>query len=366
MEDNQQDKIISLENKIKDLTDKITRLERLQSIHTHRGYDESARIDDSIEIPDSKQFQSGPMAIAGYDVPITYDASGNVTSYGAKNFGVVVGQDDGRENNSSTILKSENAQMWLEDQPLTTSAISNGLYNWTFFQAFRPPLYQNNQGNLTVISGTAQITDTSFNWTTNSLVGAIIRIFDSTNSVFRLITSNNATTINFNSVPGFDSSTAKYLIYMPVFLGSGSVPWRRLYLAGDPLSTSKTTISNARFSAIRFDTGSSSGREVINLFFGTGTPEGSVVANIGSIYLRKDGGAGTSFYVKESQGTVITAGSFVGTPSDGLRYEIKTVGTTDFTAIGASSNTVGVIFTATGAGSGTGDAYQLNTGWIGK
>ena len=51
----------------------------------------------------------------------------------------------------------------------------------------------------------------------------------------------------------------------------------------------------------------------------------------------------------------------------GTVYEITEVGTTDFTAIGASSNTVGVLFTATGAGSGTGratsnlrDRYQLN------
>lgn len=34
--------------------------------------------------------------------------------------------------------------------------------------------------------------------------------------------------------------------------------------------------------------------------FGSGTPEGSISANIGSTYRRTDGGAGTSFYVKES------------------------------------------------------------------
>lgn len=34
--------------------------------------------------------------------------------------------------------------------------------------------------------------------------------------------------------------------------------------------------------------------------FGAGSPEGAVTAGIGSIYLRTDGGAGTSFYVKES------------------------------------------------------------------
>ena len=50
----------------------------------------------------------------------------------------------------------------------------------------------------------------------------------------------------------------------------------------------------------------------------------------------------------------VTAGAFV----TGTAYTIATVGTTNFTAIGASANTVGVIFTATGAGSGTGTATR--------
>lgn len=33
---------------------------------------------------------------------------------------------------------------------------------------------------------------------------------------------------------------------------------------------------------------------------GTGTPEGVVTANVGSIYLRTDGGTSTTLYVKES------------------------------------------------------------------
>lgn len=36
------------------------------------------------------------------------------------------------------------------------------------------------------------------------------------------------------------------------------------------------------------------------IFSGTGTPEGAVVAGVGSTFHRTDGGAGTSFYVKES------------------------------------------------------------------
>ena len=57
-------------------------------------------------------------------------------------------------------------------------------------------------------------------------------------------------------------------------------------------------------------------------------------------------------------GPTITTGNFVAT----TLYEIKTVGDTDFTLIGASDNTIGVQFTATGVGGGTtGEAYQVNT-----
>jgi hypothetical protein len=33
---------------------------------------------------------------------------------------------------------------------------------------------------------------------------------------------------------------------------------------------------------------------------GTGTPEGAVTAPVGSLFMRTDGGASTTFYVKES------------------------------------------------------------------
>lgn len=33
---------------------------------------------------------------------------------------------------------------------------------------------------------------------------------------------------------------------------------------------------------------------------GSGTPEGAVVAGVGALYVRTDGGAGTTLYVKES------------------------------------------------------------------
>ena len=59
--------------------------------------------------------------------------------------------------------------------------------------------------------------------------------------------------------------------------------------------------------------------------------------------------------------TTTNAGSFV----INKRYKIQTVGTTDFTLIGASSNAVGVVFIASGAGAGTGVAENLKYGFFG-
>jgi len=61
--------------------------------------------------------------------------------------------------------------------------------------------------------------------------------------------------------------------------------------------------------------------------------------------------------VAYEQGYTVTAGNFV----IGKTYLITYVGTTNFTAIGATSNTVGFYFTATGVGSGTGTAELSRT-----
>lgn len=52
---------------------------------------------------------------------------------------------------------------------------------------------------------------------------------------------------------------------------------------------------------------------------------------------------------------LISAGSFV----IGKRYKINTSTDTNFVAIGAADNNIGTIFTATGAGSGSNNAYEL-------
>jgi hypothetical protein len=88
------------------------------------------------------------------------------------------------------------------------------------------------------------------------------------------------------------------------------------------------------------------------------------VAGGGTIEMTQDDGATWTAVSPTSEWSRVSipvlqvaAGSFV----IGKIYRIATVGTTNFTLIGASSNAVGTVFTATGAGSGTGIADEFIT-----
>jgi hypothetical protein len=61
--------------------------------------------------------------------------------------------------------------------------------------------------------------------------------------------------------------------------------------------------------------------------------------------------------ISYEQGYTVTAGAF----TVGATYRIASVGTTNFIAIGAAANIVGILFTATGVGSGNGTAEYSRT-----
>jgi hypothetical protein len=72
-------------------------------------------------------------------------------------------------------------------------------------------------------------------------------------------------------------------------------------------------------------------------------------------------GSTTVTVTQTAHGYLKSAGAF----TVGAQYKIVSVGSTDFTLIGASANTVGVIFTATGAGTGSGTASIVWVAFLG-
>lgn len=90
---------------------------------------------------------------------------------------------------------------------------------------------------------------------------------------------------------GWDSLAANAVS----FVTGASERARLVSISGGALVAVQTSGANP---AIRF--GTTVTTDDCGIWCGTGSPEGVVTAKVGSIWLRKDGGAATSFYVKES------------------------------------------------------------------
>ena len=73
-------------------------------------------------------------------------------------------------------------------------------------------------------------------------------------------------------------------------------------------------------------------------------------------YINGTGGSGY-----DTGGSQFTCGTLATQVVIGKLYEIETLGTSDFTTIGASANSVGTTFTATAVGTGTGCVREVNT-----
>jgi hypothetical protein len=82
--------------------------------------------------------------------------------------------------------------------------------------------------------------------------------------------------------------------------GSAGAPTFRALVAPDiaGLAVGATAQNTGRFTVLTADASATVAGAKISA--GSGTPEGSVVGSVGDLFLRRDGGAGTTLYVKES------------------------------------------------------------------
>lgn len=173
----------------------------------------------------------------------------------------------------------------------------------SFFSGHRTP---EGNGYGTIVQGKSILVDSEASFTPGMYKYSILtvyytdttpstadhyRILDNTTNTITIGTSSPAYNNNGQIYASNDdllafskSGTFPYSIYTPMLLGTADVPWTRLYVGED----------------IRLGYGASKGEQVRYIKWGTGTPEGMVKANTGSIYLRFDGGETTTLYVKTS------------------------------------------------------------------
>ena len=110
-----------------------------------------------------------------------------------------------------------------------------------------------------------------------------------------------------------------------------------VFLNNEELVSVNESLNRKAYSATQSATG-----------FGSGVSITECVYYINGFLVKVD----AQTIILEKYNTETTAGNFI----PGKNYTIATLGTTDFTAIGASSNTIGLRFPVEGVGSGTGTA----------
>jgi hypothetical protein len=300
------------EQEFNELKRKVEELERILRSHAHRGYDNTPKIelgDTDISaktltlvggLSPNNQYTGYLLPLSVVDNPRDKKIGGtNIVELGEKQrgtaFGIgVIGRTTLKEQINSAIVAGIASNNPNEEQNqaqirLVYERYSSAQPPYGFFVGQRTPLILSS-GTLT--NGGNTLTDSSLNVKNNSLVGCPIYIFDNSGDISeaRIISSNISNTITINGTWSSPSGTYNYYVFSPLLLGSAESPWGRLYVAD----------RNNDRKAIRLGYGKSTGSQVIWICYGSGSPEGVVTANVGSIYLRTDGGAGSTLYVKQS------------------------------------------------------------------
>jgi hypothetical protein len=193
--------------------------------------------------------------------------------------GKKMNQDDLVPQNRADFDKVNAMQVIAAYNPQGESTVSgpSNFPPFGFLYAYRTPTILSTG----TISGST-LTDEKANFKPNQLNGSIITILSATVMETRKVVSHTSDTITVDKEWIAPAGDYQYQLVAPVFLGAATIPFTRLYVGDD----------------IRLGYGSSGGGQVRYIKWGTGSPEGVVVANIGSLYLREDGSTNTTLYIK--------------------------------------------------------------------
>lgn len=251
---------------LNNLKRRVKELERILTLHTHSGSDKTKVIGEGNIVLKKGKLIKLAKTFYGYDS--LYEGLSNEVS----RMLLIAGLDE----KIGYGYKSENSQMELDHA-------EGGL---SFLYGFRPPLASGpRKETISIVSGQNTITDPNQTFATNELAGAYISVVGTTSGTLEthVVASNTATVITISTTWGISEGVG-YVVFVPIYLGAANYPFQRLYLIGD----------------LRFGRGASAGANVIYIKYGSGSPEGVVTANVGSLYLRTDGSTSTTLYVKTS------------------------------------------------------------------
>lgn len=290
---------------------RLERIERVLSRHQHTGFDESSNFEGETEFI-GKSFVAKGVGVVRANV---YSAGFAAVEGGAENekdnrrlaLGIVSLRERGTPNEQIQSLLVSGKAYTNEDVPSNLATADFAVLNeaelilvqvpnmsqlssgpssfppFAFLIGVRTPFIQNVSGAIT--TGGNTLTDSSAAYKPNQLAGSVLNVLANVGGQLLLgetfrITGNTTNVITVNGSWSLESGTYAYQVVTPIFLGSADRPFSRLFVGED----------------IRLGYGSSGGAQVQYIKWGSGSPEGVVPAQVGSLFLSSTGG----LFVKQS------------------------------------------------------------------
>jgi hypothetical protein len=263
------------------------------------GTGSNAQTEGLVRIPfvanDGTNEQDKPQRQAGFGVAVTGEKGTTSEQITASIVAEKVVDENALlpELNKTDFDEVNIAQLELLYQPQGVYSFSGNAFlpPLTFLSAYRTPsLWATGR----IEQGGSTLVDNDADFEEDALIGCVINLYSSSSQLeAHRVIGNTNNTITIGSVNGTTISyetwanttgSYTYFIVNPSLLGRPEIPYMRVYIGED----------------IKIGYGPSNGTDARWIRWGNGSPEGVVIGAVGSLYLRFDGGANTTLYIKES------------------------------------------------------------------
>lgn len=183
--------------------------------HTHNGSDSLLITTVNLPLETPIKFGLGGIISTSNSRTIAPGSAGEITQ-------TII--SSGKDQTGTVGFKGGNLQLNLLHLPQSAS-------NQSFITAQRPPLYSNITGTtISTTLGGNTVTTSGYGFTTNSLAGALINIYNSAGLVeTQTIASNTSTVITISGTWLATTTNGTLGIFQPVFFGASDTPYQRLY-----------------------------------------------------------------------------------------------------------------------------------------
>lgn len=202
---------------IDDLKRDISRLENIIRYHKHGGDDESSRLITNLDLRAGQAFSVGNVA------RLTGETD---TSDKSTRLQLISGNDNNLTDGQQV------SNIFLDHITSTDTTSTTTGTNQSYFYGTRGPIFEGDSAS--IISGQSVMTQSDWKFKENILVGAFVIVQDLTTGAASnsVIISNTTTSITVSGAWTATLNNLNYLIFVPVYLGGPTTPWRKIYTLG--------------------------------------------------------------------------------------------------------------------------------------